>query len=64
MDAGALFTENFETETVNFKAGIEANYIKPGDIITVTDKYKTQKIEAERASVVAKNGTTVKLDEL
>ena len=58
----ALFTENFETETVNFKAGIEANYIKPGDIITVTDKYKTQKNRGGRASVVAKNGTTVKLD--
>tara|TARA_Y100001937_G_scaffold128543_1_gene205749 strand:+ start:379 stop:4797 length:4419 start_codon:yes stop_codon:yes gene_type:complete len=58
----ALFTENFETETVNFKAGIEANYIKPGDIITVTDKYKTQKNRGGRASVVGKDGTTVKLD--
>ena len=28
-----LFTENFETETVNFKAGPAANYIKPGDIV-------------------------------
>ena len=60
----ALFTENFETETVNFKAGPAANYIKPGDIVTITDKNKTIKNKGGRASSVNVDGKTIKLDRI
>lgn len=59
-----MFTENFETETVNFKAGPAANYIKPGDIVTITDKNKTIKNKGGRASSVNVDGKTIKLDRI
>ena len=33
-----LTTQNTETEMVNFKAGLEGNYLKPGDVISVYDQ--------------------------
>lgn len=33
----ALLSENFETETISFVAGLDGAYIKPGDIIKVVD---------------------------
>ena len=32
-----LATENFETETISFTAGLEGNYIRPGDVIEISD---------------------------
>lgn len=36
----ALLTENTETETIGFTAGLEASYLKPGDIFKVFDANK------------------------
>jgi len=35
-----LLTENLETETISFNAGLEASYLKPGDVINVIDNNK------------------------
>jgi len=43
-----LTTENTETELVDFQAGIDANYIKPGDIILIYDQYRKNQIYAGR----------------
>jgi hypothetical protein len=33
-----ITTENFETEIIEFDAGIEGNFLKPGDVISVYDQ--------------------------
>tara|TARA_A100001201_G_scaffold25980_4_gene29080 strand:- start:373 stop:5259 length:4887 start_codon:yes stop_codon:yes gene_type:complete len=33
-----LLTENLQTETVNFTAGLEASYLRPGDVFRVQDQ--------------------------
>lgn len=38
-----LTTERTETETVNFQAGMEANSLRPGDVIKIFDENKTKK---------------------
>lgn len=38
-----LTTERTETETVNFQAGLEANALRPGDVIKIFDENKTKK---------------------
>jgi hypothetical protein len=35
-----LATENLETEMIEFNLGLEGNYIRPGDIISVYDQYR------------------------
>ncbi len=35
-----LKSENLETESISFTAGIEATYLRTGDVITVYDKYR------------------------
>lgn len=37
----ALFTENMETESISFTAGLEGAYIKPGDVFSVHDSHRT-----------------------
>ena len=43
-----LFTENRETEVIDFQVGIEGNFVKPGDIIQVYDQNRKNKIYAGR----------------
>lgn len=38
-----LTTERLETETVSFRAGLEANHLRPGDVIKIFDENKTKK---------------------
>ena len=41
----ALFSESLETESISFTAGLEGNYLKPGDIFQVFDaNKKTQRL--------------------
>jgi hypothetical protein len=35
-----LATENLETEIIDFNVGLEGNYIRPGDVISVYDQYR------------------------
>lgn len=37
----ALVSENAETESVSFVAGLEGNYLRPGDVIQVQDNNRT-----------------------
>jgi len=43
-----LATENTETELVDFQVGIDGNYIKPGDIISIYDQYRKNQVYAGR----------------
>lgn len=38
-----LTTERLETDTVSFKTGPEACYLRPGDVVKVFDEHKTKK---------------------
>jgi hypothetical protein len=43
-----LTTENSETELIDFQVGLDGNYIRPGDIISVYDQYRKNQIYAGR----------------
>jgi len=43
-----LVTQNTETELVEFKAGLEANYLKPGDVISIYDQTRKSAVFAGR----------------
>ena len=43
-----LLTDNVETEIIEFDAGLEGNYIKPGDVISVYDQYRKNSSYAGR----------------
>lgn len=36
----ALLSESLETETISFQAGLDSNYLRPGDVFKVFDKYR------------------------
>jgi len=43
-----LTTQNTETEVVDFKVGLEGNYLKPGDIVSIYDQSRKNQIYAGR----------------
>ena len=43
-----LVTQNTETELVEFTAGLEANYLKPGDVISIYDQTRKNAVYAGR----------------
>jgi hypothetical protein len=43
-----LTTQNTETEVVDFTAGLEGNFLKPGDIISIYDQYRKNSAYAGR----------------
>ena len=43
-----LTTQNSETEIVDFNAGLEGNFLKPGDIISIYDQYRKNSAYAGR----------------
>jgi hypothetical protein len=43
-----LATENTETELIDFQVGLDGNYIKPGDIISIYDQYRKNQVYAGR----------------
>ncbi len=53
-----LLSENLETETVSFIAGLEANYLKPGDVFKVFDVNKKIKRHAGRTISIYNKDTT------
>lgn len=50
-----LATENLETETVTFTAGLEGTYLRPGDVISVSD--------TNRRNITRNGGRTVNIDQ-
>lgn len=55
-----LYTEQYETEVVSFKAGGDGALCSPGDIIKVADRDRTQNRVGGR--VVSATGTTITVD--
>lgn len=43
-----LATENSETELIDFQVGLDGNYVRPGDIISVYDQYRKNQVYAGR----------------
>jgi len=43
-----LTTQNSETEIVDFKLGLEGNYLRPGDVVSVYDQYRRNAAYAGR----------------
>ena len=43
-----LTTQNTETELVDFQVGLEGNYVRPGDIISIYDQYRKNQSYAGR----------------
>lgn len=43
-----LITQNTETELVDFKVGLEGNYVRPGDVILIYDQYRKNQVYAGR----------------
>lgn len=45
-----LQTEQLLTETVAFQAGLEGNYLKPGDVFTIYDNFRNNKFQGGRVA--------------
>ena len=43
-----LTTQNNETELIDFKVGLEGNFLKPGDVISIYDQYRKNSAYAGR----------------
>lgn len=61
----ALLTELYETETINFVAGLEGAYLRPGDVFKVYDANRKEKNYAGRTrQVINTPSTVITLDRL
>lgn len=56
-----LKSENLETETVEFKVGIEGSFLKPGDIIQILDENRKNNIYAGRTYEFSSTSATLDL---
>jgi hypothetical protein len=54
-----LVTQNTETEVVDFEAGLEGNFLRPGDIILVYDQYRKNQTYAGRTLELTQNHATL-----
>lgn len=50
-----MATENLETETITFTAGLEGTYLRPGDVVSVSD--------TNRRNITRNGGRTSKIDQ-
>ena len=58
-----LYTNQTETDTIQFVTGQEGSYLKPGDIIKIQDKLKTSKRYGGRIVDIDYGEKTITLDE-
>jgi hypothetical protein len=58
-----LYTNQTETDTIQFTTGQEGSYLKPGDVIKVQDKLKTSKRYGGRIKGIDYGEKTLTLDE-
>jgi hypothetical protein len=56
-----LKSENLETETVEFKAGLEGHFLKPGDVISIFDQNRKNNIYAGRTLDLKTGSATLDL---
>lgn len=57
-----LFSSQYETEMVQFSAGKEAAYLRPGDVVNVIDKTRTQKRFGGRVVDFVSGENKIKID--
>ena len=57
-----LFSTQLETDSIQFTAGKEASYLRPGDIIKVIDKNKTRRRYGGRIVNVSNSAKQITLD--
>lgn len=57
-----LITDLYETDTVSFKAGLEAAYLRPGDVFQVLDNDRAGNIQAGRVATISSDRQTIGLD--
>ena len=57
-----LFTNQLETDLVQFKTGIEATYLRPGDVVKIQDSLKTTKRYGGRIKAVEPSDFQLTLD--
>ena len=57
-----LFTNQLETDLVQFKTGIEATYLRPGDVVKIQDSLKTTKRYGGRIKNVSPSNFQLTLD--
>jgi len=57
-----LFSAQLETDSIQFTAGKEANYLRPGDVVKVVDKNKTRKRYGGRIVNVSNSAKQITLD--
>jgi predicted phage tail protein len=58
-----LYTNQTETDTIQFTTGQEGSYLKPGDVVKVQDKLKTSKRYGGRISDIDYAVNSITLDE-
>ena len=58
-----LFTNQLETDLVQFKAGIEATYLRPGDVVKVQDSLKSTKRYGGRIKAIDPANYQLTLDQ-
>jgi hypothetical protein len=56
-----LKSENLETETVEFKAGLEGHFLKPGDVISIFDQSRKNNIYGGRTLSLTTGSATLDL---
>jgi len=57
-----LFTNQLETDLIQFKAGIESTYLRPGDVIKVQDSLKNTKRYGGRIKDISQSSYQLTLD--
>jgi hypothetical protein len=57
-----IVTNKYEVETVTFQTGFEAMYLRPGDIIGITDSYRIGLRQGGRVKAFLAGGHYVQLD--
>ena len=57
-----LFSAQLETDSIQFTAGKEASYLRPGDVVKVIDKNKTRKRYGGRIIDVSSSAKQITLD--
>lgn len=58
-----LFTNQLETDLIQFKAGIEATYLRPGDVIEIQDSLKNTKRYGGRIKAINPSDYQLTLDQ-
>ena len=58
-----LFTNQLETDLIQFKAGIESTYLRPGDVIKIQDSLKNTKRYGGRIKAISPSDYQLTLDQ-